>query len=156
VDLAEHPLSPADSPAVAFPESELPAAPPAGSEPATTAPPEPPEPPAPDPEPPTAGEAEPQPPPEPEPEPAPRPEPEPPAPDHVAAECPGYDDLTEDQRNARGALQYTDRSPRRGEFCHNCALVTAEAPFRPCMGCRVLPGPVAPRGWCRAWAAAEG
>lgn len=74
-------------------------------------------------------------------------------PDIVAAQCSGYENLTEEELNVRQTLGYVDASPNPGEYCHNC-LFLADAPqYDPCIGCQLFAGPVAPEGWCLSWAA---
>lgn len=75
------------------------------------------------------------------------------APRLVAADCPGHAELTEDELATRRGLQYTDRSPEPGQFCRNCMFRSDVARYAPCIGCQLFAGPVAPEGWCAAWAA---
>jgi hypothetical protein len=72
----------------------------------------------------------------------------------VAAECPGYAELTENELASRRGLQYADVSPEAGQHCHNCEFLTPAEQYNPCVGCQLFAGPVAPEGWCAAWAAA--
>lgn len=73
--------------------------------------------------------------------------------DVVASECPGYDNLSQDQRNIRQTLNYQDVSPQSGQYCDNCRFLVEDAALSPCIGCQLFEGPVAPRGWCSSWAA---
>jgi hypothetical protein len=77
-----------------------------------------------------------------------------PEPRLTAAECPGYSELTENELASRRGLQYADVSPEAGQYCHNCEFRIEEERYNPCIGCQLFAGPVAPEGWCAAWAAA--
>jgi len=86
------------------------------------------------------------------PDPEARPPAEAPIGDVVAAECPGYDQLTESDLAVRRTLNYVDVTPNPGEYCHNCRF-EAVGDFGDCTGCELFPGPVAPEGWCSSWIA---
>jgi hypothetical protein len=70
--------------------------------------------------------------------------------DVIAAECPGYNDLSDGDLAVRRTLNYVDQTPNPGEYCHNCQFKTDEQ-FGDCIGCQLFPGPVAPEGWCSSW-----
>lgn len=71
----------------------------------------------------------------------------------VAAECPGYDQISEDQLSVRRTLNYQDVTPQAGQYCHNCRFLVDAPQYDPCIGCQLFEGPVAPEGWCSSWAA---
>jgi hypothetical protein len=71
----------------------------------------------------------------------------------VAAECPGYADLSEEQISVRRTLNYVDQSPQAGQYCYNCRFVIENGEYGNCQGCQLFAGPVAPQGWCSSWAA---
>jgi hypothetical protein len=71
----------------------------------------------------------------------------------VAAECEGYDALTEQDLQMRETLQYADESPNPEELCNNCRFYNQPAEGEVCGGCQLFKGPVAPEGWCSSWAA---
>lgn len=70
----------------------------------------------------------------------------------VAAECPGYDQLTEDDLSVRRTLNYVDQTPVAGQYCYNCRFVIDNGQWGECQGCQLFAGPVAPEGWCSSWA----
>lgn len=67
--------------------------------------------------------------------------------------CP-TDDLSDQQQQARDALQYTDSTPQEGQYCDNCAYWEPAGDPQECGGCSIVPGPIHPKGWCTAWVAA--
>ncbi|HEX7069510.1 MAG TPA: high-potential iron-sulfur protein [Rhodothermales bacterium] len=71
----------------------------------------------------------------------------------AAPACPGVDDLTEQQKQARTALKYTDTSPHADKRCNNCGFYRAPKSGQTCGTCSAIPGPVHPSGHCNAWAA---
>lgn len=60
-------------------------------------------------------------------------------------------DLQPDQKQIRDSLQYTDQTPREGQWCWNCRYYTQAAQAQGCGGCTIVPGPIHPQGWCSAW-----
>lgn len=66
--------------------------------------------------------------------------------------CPGYAELTEQDRATRTQLQYVDASPQADRHCNNCMLYVEPANGSACGGCTAFAGPVAPLGWCMVWA----
>ena len=71
-----------------------------------------------------------------------------------AASCEGYAALSPADLQARENLNYVDVTPVAGQRCDNCRLYNAPEGGSPCGGCQLFPGPVAPAGYCTAWAAA--
>jgi hypothetical protein len=71
----------------------------------------------------------------------------------VAAQCPGYNDLSQDQLAVRRTLNYVDVTPQQGQYCNNCRFLVEGPEYGECIGCQLFAGPVAPRGWCSSWAA---
>lgn len=65
--------------------------------------------------------------------------------------CEGSDQVSEDQKAIRVALRYADASPISTRTCDNCKLYTDPAPNVTCGGCKVVPGPIHPKGWCSSW-----
>lgn len=65
--------------------------------------------------------------------------------------CSDQDRLTEQDRGIRASLKYEDGSPIRHRTCDNCKLYTQALPKASCGGCRVVPGPIHPKGYCTAW-----
>lgn len=50
----------------------------------------------------------------------------------------------------RQALKYVDQTPIPAKNCANCKLYK---PAKPCNGCTLVKGPIAPQGYCTAWVA---
>jgi hypothetical protein len=51
------------------------------------------------------------------------------------------------------ALHYTDNSPKKGQYCHNCTYYGGGAKMGPC---QIFQGKlVAAQGWCQSWKAAS-
>lgn len=73
----------------------------------------------------------------------------------VAADCEGYDALTEQDLQMRETLQYADESPNPEQLCNNCRFYNQPAEGEVCGGCQLFKGPVAPEGYCSSWAAME-
>ena len=71
----------------------------------------------------------------------------------TAASCEGYDALTEQELQARAALNYVDETPVAGQRCDNCRFYQRPAGGSPCGGCQLFAGPVVPGGYCMSWAA---
>lgn len=71
----------------------------------------------------------------------------------VAAQCEGYDALTEQDLQTRQALSYVDASPNPQQLCSNCRFYNRPEGGSPCGGCQLFAGPVAPEGYCTSWAA---
>lgn len=53
----------------------------------------------------------------------------------------------------RRALNYVDESPHADKVCANCRFFTAPSDGEACGGCEIVSGPIAPAGYCTAWAA---
>lgn len=54
----------------------------------------------------------------------------------------------------RRALSYVDESPRPDQRCANCRFFKQPAGDASCGRCEIVSGPIAPGGYCTAWAAA--
>lgn len=67
-------------------------------------------------------------------------------------QCPTKD-LSGDDIAIRNGLNYVDDSPKPSQNCANCKLYTLPIDNQPCGGCKILPGPVHPKGYCTAWIA---
>lgn len=65
--------------------------------------------------------------------------------------CPHQDSLNEQDQAIRKSLKYVDASTIDGRTCDNCKLYTLPAPGTLCGGCKVVPGPIHPKGYCTAW-----
>lgn len=67
--------------------------------------------------------------------------------------CPEDDNLSQDIKTARAALKYVDHSPISSKTCDNCRFFTLPKSENSRGGCRVLPGPIHPKGYCTSWIA---
>lgn len=65
--------------------------------------------------------------------------------------CPEPYELTADDKQARAALRYVDKTPIEGRTCDNCKLYTLPKPKEVCGGCSILKGPIHPKGYCMSW-----
>ena len=75
--------------------------------------------------------------------------------DNETLNCSDSAELSEQKKKTRSSLQYTDDSPKPDQRCDNCNLYKQPEEAGACGGCQVLPGPVAPGGWCSAWVLAK-
>jgi hypothetical protein len=60
--------------------------------------------------------------------------------------------LSPEERGARSALRYADRSPDPKKACEACTQWVPESQEGSCGGCKLLKGPIHPGGTCRAFA----
>ncbi|UCF67464.1 MAG: high-potential iron-sulfur protein [Acidobacteriota bacterium] len=69
------------------------------------------------------------------------------------SECDDTVGLSEEQRQARDAVEYVSVTVVEGQRCDNCDFW--EPPSRPdaCGGCEVVEGPIAAPGYCALWVA---
>jgi hypothetical protein len=67
--------------------------------------------------------------------------------------CTDTTGLSADEIAARNALAYSDSSPEAGKACNNCQQFVAAPAANQCGTCKVMKGPVHPKGYCKAWAA---
>lgn len=65
--------------------------------------------------------------------------------------CDDVSALSEAEKVARSALQYTDRSPHADKQCNNCNLFLPSADATKCSGCQIVKGPIHPKGYCTGW-----
>lgn len=65
--------------------------------------------------------------------------------------CTDVSGLTPDQVNTRNTLGYEDTSTQAGKNCAKCQQFVAPPSEDKCGTCKVLPGPVHPNGYCRAF-----
>lgn len=71
-----------------------------------------------------------------------------------ALNCMHTDGLAPAQVTVRESLKYTDATDNPDQDCTNCAH-WMPAENGACGGCRVVPGPIHPDGWCTIWVAAK-
>ena len=67
--------------------------------------------------------------------------------------CDNLAGLSDGEKTARTALQYTDRSPEAAKHCKVCNYFTAASDPASCGGCTLVKGPIHPNGYCTAFAA---
>lgn len=72
-----------------------------------------------------------------------------------ALTCDDVSGLTEQQVQTRKALKYVDQSPDPKKRCNGCQFFVKPEKEGMCGGCKLLPGPIHPQGYCTAWAAAQ-
>ena len=65
--------------------------------------------------------------------------------------CNDVSGLSSDQQNTRTTLGYEDSSDQPGKSCAKCTQYLAPPKMSDCGKCKVLPGPVHPNGYCRAF-----
>lgn len=64
--------------------------------------------------------------------------------------CPEQNGLSVQEQAIRTSLKYEDGSQMPGRTCDNCKLYTLPE-ISSCGGCKVVPGPIHPKGYCTAW-----
>jgi hypothetical protein len=64
--------------------------------------------------------------------------------------CSDVSGLSEPEKMARSALQYTDRSTQAAKQCKGCQLFQPAPEPSQCGGCQVVKGPIHPNGYCTA------
>ena len=67
--------------------------------------------------------------------------------------CSDLTGLTDGDKTARAALQYTDKSPQPDKRCDLCQYYQAKSDPAACGGCQLVKGPIHPKGYCTAFAA---
>lgn len=67
--------------------------------------------------------------------------------------CTDVTGLSEGEKAARGAMQYTDSTPHPDKRCSGCNLYRPAVDPSQCGGCQVLKGPIHPDGHCTSWVA---
>ncbi len=65
--------------------------------------------------------------------------------------CTDVSKLTEAEKSTRTTLGYEDFSREAGKTCMKCSQYTDPPAADQCGGCKVLPGPVHPNGYCRVF-----
>jgi hypothetical protein len=66
--------------------------------------------------------------------------------------CSDVSALSEGEKVARNALQYTDKSPQPDKLCSGCTYFTPGQPGA-CGACQLVKGPIHPKGYCTAFSA---
>ncbi|HEY3498327.1 MAG TPA: hypothetical protein VGK73_26715 [Polyangiaceae bacterium] len=60
--------------------------------------------------------------------------------------------LTPDEINVRTTLGYTDHTPEPGKPCVKCTQYVPAPSADQCGTCKIMKGPIHPKGYCRAFA----
>jgi hypothetical protein len=67
--------------------------------------------------------------------------------------CADTSGLTAEELQARTALVYADLAADPNKSCTTCQQYVAPAQKDACGGCKLLRGPIHPKGYCKAFAA---
>jgi hypothetical protein len=67
--------------------------------------------------------------------------------------CNDVSGLTADEANLRKTLAYVDRSPDQAKTCEKCQQWVEPPSEDKCGGCKIMKGPVHPKGYCTAFVA---
>ncbi|MDB4971878.1 MAG: hypothetical protein JWN48_219 [Myxococcaceae bacterium] len=67
--------------------------------------------------------------------------------------CQDVSALNDADKAARSALQYTDRGPEAQRVCSVCTYYVAPKDPAECGSCKLIKGPVHPKGYCSGFAA---
>ena len=71
----------------------------------------------------------------------------------MPASCNDTTSLSAADAATRTTLGYVDKSPNDGQRCASCQQFVAAQESGACGGCKLLKGPIHPRGYCKAFAA---
>lgn len=67
--------------------------------------------------------------------------------------CADLTGLTADEKQLRVTFQYVAESPYPDKLCDNCGFWVAPEGGAACGGCKVIKGPIHPKGHCTSWVA---
>lgn len=67
------------------------------------------------------------------------------------ASCTDVSGLSPEDIQARVTLEYVDKSPDRSKPCEKCQQWVEPTESGACGGCRVLKGPIHPKGYCKVY-----
>lgn len=70
--------------------------------------------------------------------------------------CSDVGALSEPEKMARSALQYSDKSPFPDKRCQICNLFQAPPSPDQCGSCQIVKGPIHPKGYCTGFVAKPG
>lgn len=65
--------------------------------------------------------------------------------------CADLTGLTEDEKQLRVTFEYVAKSPFPEKLCDNCGFWIEPEGGAPCGGCKVIKGPIHPKGYCKSW-----
>jgi hypothetical protein len=66
--------------------------------------------------------------------------------------CQDVSALSDAEKTGRTALQYTDKSPQADKHCSACNFWQPNSDPAQCGGCKLVKGPIHPKGYCTAFA----
>jgi hypothetical protein len=66
--------------------------------------------------------------------------------------CTDVSGLSPAEVGVRTSLEYQDHSPHPDKRCDNCMQYTVAPAADQCGGCKVMKGPIHPKGYCKVWA----
>lgn len=78
-----------------------------------------------------------------------------PKPAAAALNCTDVSGLSDGEKKGREMNKYIEISATAGKNCANCALYEDKGPDA-CGGCKVVKGPINPKGYCTLWVAKQG
>jgi len=67
--------------------------------------------------------------------------------------CTNTSSLTDEEVKARQTLEYADKSPDPQKMCDNCQQFILPPSGKGCGTCKVVKGPINPKGHCKSWLA---
>jgi hypothetical protein len=67
--------------------------------------------------------------------------------------CSDVGALSEPEKMARSALQYSDKSPQADKRCELCNLYQPTTDPSQCGTCQIVKGPIHPKGYCTGFVA---
>jgi hypothetical protein len=67
--------------------------------------------------------------------------------------CNDVSGLSEDEAKVRSSLDYVDRSPDATKTCEKCQQWIPPAESGACGGCKLMKGPIHPKGHCKVFVA---
>lgn len=67
--------------------------------------------------------------------------------------CTDVSALSDAEKTGRTALQYTDKSPDSARVCTLCTYFQPASDPAQCASCKLIKGPVHPKGFCSGFAA---
>jgi hypothetical protein len=70
----------------------------------------------------------------------------------TAFSCTDTHALAPEEMQARTTLAYVDTTPEPGKECAGCQQFVAPPSDGQCGGCKVVKGPIHPRGYCKVFA----
>jgi hypothetical protein len=76
-----------------------------------------------------------------------------PAMEETADPCADLSGLTEEEKQLRVTFEYVAKTPFPEKHCTNCGFWIEPEAGAACGGCKVIKGPIHPKGYCKSWVA---